>query len=132
MAALLRYNWPGNVRELENSIERSAVMTDGKIIDLENLPRVLRANGGPLSPVPSSTDPWPCSLKDSRKGVEKELILKTLQGVNGNRTRAAVLLGISLRALHYKLKGMQQGPASPAPLMRSIGLQSVGPSPPEG
>jgi len=132
MAALLRYHWPGNVRELENCIERSAVMTDGKIIDLEDISLVLRSSGGPLPSVPSSNDRWPCSLKESRKGAEKELILKTLQTVNGNRTRTAELLGISLRALHYKLKGMQQGQAPPAPVNGGVGQQNVVPSPLEG
>jgi two-component system, NtrC family, response regulator AtoC len=132
MAALLRYHWPGNVRELENCIERAAVMTDGKIIDLEDISPVLRSTGGPLPSAPPNDDQWPRSLKESRKGAERELILKTLQSVSGNRTRAAELLGISLRTLHYKLKGMQQGQVPPIPVEKGVGPQDPATSRPEG
>ncbi|MFB3817330.1 MAG: sigma-54-dependent transcriptional regulator [Candidatus Methylomirabilales bacterium] len=101
MGVLLRYHWPGNVRELENCIERAAVMADGDILDVKDLTQVLRP--GP-APARTDPDPWPRSLKDA----ERDLILKTLQSVQGNRTRAAELLGISLRGLHYKLKSFRQ------------------------
>jgi len=101
MGVLLRYHWPGNVRELENCIERAAVMADGDILDVKDLTQVLRP--GPTQ-VRTDPDPWPRSLKDA----ERDLILKTLQSVQGNRTRAAELLGISLRGLHYKLKSFRQ------------------------
>ncbi len=101
MGVLLRYHWPGNVRELENCIERAAVMADGDILDVKDLNQVLR----PIPATPrSESDPWPRSLKEA----ERDLILKTLQSVQGNRTRAAELLGISLRGLHYKLKSFRQ------------------------
>jgi len=103
MGVLLRYHWPGNVRELENCVERAAVMADGDILDVTDLTQILRPvpAGGP-SP-PPSPDSWPRSLRDA----ERDLILKTLQSVQGNRTRAAELLGISLRGLHYKLKSLR-------------------------
>ncbi len=110
MGALLRYHWPGNVRELENCIERAAVMTDGNILDLQDLSQVLRTRTAPV-PQPAAAEPWPRSLKE----VEHDLIIRTLQGVQGNRTRAAELLGISLRGLHYKLKEMQQAGILPPP-----------------
>jgi DNA-binding NtrC family response regulator len=115
MAALLRYHWPGNVRELENCIERAAVMTDGKIIDLEDISHVLRSTGGPKSSLLAKEDSWPRNLRESRKDAERDLIVKALQSVNGNRTRAAELLGISLRALHYKLKSLQHEQVPPVP-----------------
>ncbi|HSB52624.1 MAG TPA: sigma-54 dependent transcriptional regulator [Dissulfurispiraceae bacterium] len=119
MAVLLQYQWPGNVRELENCIERAAVMCDGKILDLEDLAPILRPAGG-AAPLPASAKEgsWPRSLRESRKDAERELILKTLQSVSGNRTRAAELLGISLRALHYKLKDL---PPSQIPPVSSKG-----------
>lgn len=103
MAALLRYHWPGNVRELENCIERAAVMTDEKILDVENINYFLQTT------VPSlhGEDRYLLTLRDSRRDAERDIIFRALQSVGGNRTRAAKLLGVSLRTLHYKLKGFQ-------------------------
>jgi DNA-binding NtrC family response regulator len=105
MGVLLRYHWPGNVRELENCIERAAVMADGDILDVTDLNQILRPTALDSAKAPIGGDPeaWPRSLKDA----ERELILKTLRNVQGNRTRAAELLGISLRGLHYKLKSLR-------------------------
>jgi transcriptional regulator with GAF, ATPase, and Fis domain len=104
MGVLLRYHWPGNVRELENCIERAAVMADGDILDVTDLTQILRPVAAGVAPPPSAPDSWPRSLRDA----ERDLILKTLQSVQGNRTRAAELLGISLRGLHYKLKSLRE------------------------
>ena len=98
MAELLRYSWPGNIRELENVIEQAAVMSEGDLLEITDLASFLRSGGG--SGVAEEVMAWPRSLKDA----ERELILKTLQNVQGNRTRAAELLRISLRGLHYKLR----------------------------
>ena len=103
MGALLQYNWPGNIRELENCVERAAVMAEGDILDITDLTQVLRPTGTGQSAVAGDSGPWPQSLRDA----ERDLILKTLQSVQGNRTRAAELLGISLRGLHYKLKSLR-------------------------
>ncbi len=111
MGALLRYHWPGNVRELENCIERAAVMTDGSILEFQDLSQILRTRSASAPQQPTLTENWPRSLKE----VEHDLIIRTLQGVQGNRTRAAELLGISLRGLHYKLKEMQQAGILPPP-----------------
>jgi len=107
LGALLRYGWPGNIRELENCIERAAVMAEGDILDLTDLTQLLHPSPAGL---PSTDPPEPRSLKEA----ERALILQTLQGVQGNRTRAAELLGISLRGLYYKLKELQQAGEVPA------------------
>ena len=105
MGVLLRYHWPGNVRELENCIERAAVMADEDILDVTDLNQVLRPTtlDGAKSVSTAENEAWPQSLKVA----ERDLILRTLRNVQGNRTRAAELLGISLRGLHYKLKSLR-------------------------
>jgi DNA-binding NtrC family response regulator len=114
MGVLLRYHWPGNVRELENCVERAAVMADRDIIDLEDLSQVLRSNGN-MAPAEQTVMPWPRSLKEA----ERDLILRTLEGVQGNRTRAAELLGISLRGLYYKMKELQEAGLIPPQSVKS-------------
>jgi DNA-binding NtrC family response regulator len=116
MAALLRYDWPGNVRELENCIERAVVMTEGKMLDIgEDLTFFLRNTGShDLQHRPIlEADRAPRSLRESRRDAERDLIFKALQTAGGNRTRAAALLGVSLRNLHYKLRAFQLADASP-------------------
>jgi two-component system, NtrC family, response regulator AtoC len=106
MAILERYPWPGNVRELENAIERALVLSEdgGRItsadlddrFDIETKPTV---EGLPPTLIDDSM-----TLKETLDRVERMMILRALERTGGNRTRAAVLLGISHRALLYKLK----------------------------
>jgi DNA-binding NtrC family response regulator len=94
------YAWPGNVRELRNIIERAAIVCDRDLIGRAHLPadfgRTHAFGGAELSalrfPLGTTVD-----------AVERELILQTLAATN-NKTRAAELLGISLKTLHNKLK----------------------------
>ena len=106
MGALLRYHWPGNIRELENCIERAAVMSEGDTLSIgtEELTPFLRpVRGLDRQPVPSGDDVLPLNLKDA----ERELILRALRGAEGDRVQAAKTLGISVRTLYYKLKGIE-------------------------
>ena len=99
MDLLLRHAWPGNVRELENVIERAVIMARGDMVGPEHFPNTLQdhdADESPREPVLASGR----SLKE----VEKEMILKTLEDMGGNRTRTAETLGISRRTLQLKLK----------------------------
>lgn len=84
---LLGYNWPGNVRELENTMERLAILCDG-VVEVDDLPV---SAAGPVRPV---------LFKD----IERRSIEEALAQNEGNRTRTARQLGISLRTLQYRLK----------------------------
>jgi DNA-binding NtrC family response regulator len=94
------YSWPGNVREVRNVLERATIVCDRDLIGRAHLPsdfgRTLAAGATELSamrfPLGTTVD-----------AVERELILQTLASTN-NKTRAAELLGISLKTLHNKLK----------------------------
>jgi two-component system response regulator AtoC len=99
------YSWPGNVRELENALERAIVLADhqGAITsgDLDE-----RFDPGERSsPIGAHIDgDADLALKTRLQTLERELILQALARTSGNRSKAAVLLGISHRALLYKLK----------------------------
>ncbi|HSO18811.1 MAG TPA: sigma-54 dependent transcriptional regulator [Desulfosarcina sp.] len=99
MDLLLRHTWPGNVRELENVVERAVIMARGDMLMPENLPDAFddrQSRESDREPILASGR----SLKE----VEKEMIVKTLADMEGNRTRTAALLGISRRTLQLKLK----------------------------
>ena len=113
LEALERHNWPGNVRELRNVLERAVILAGEGSIELRHLPAFLqnRTASGP-DPVAASQ---PSSAPDELEGVqfqigttveeaEKGLILRTLEHTRNNKTRAAEILGISLKTLHNKLK----------------------------
>ncbi len=88
------YNWPGNIRELENAIERAVVLTrTGKIKT-----GVFKLKNSSMSNCDGAIQPGKTVAE-----VEKLLIYKTLEHCNQNRTRAAELLGISIRTLRNKL-----------------------------
>jgi len=94
MKALTYYNWPGNVRELENTIERAVVMASSSpVISLADL-IIPEAEGESLKP-------------RTLKEMEREIVLKILQECEGNKTKTAEVLGVSLRWLHYKLNEWQ-------------------------
>src|SRR3979411_2244485 len=94
------YSWPGNVRELRNVLERAAIVSNRDLIGRANLP-------ADFGHAPATTASDLTSLRfplgTTVEAVERELILQTLASTN-NKTRAAELLGISLKTLHNKLK----------------------------
>src|SRR5216683_280899 len=94
------YSWPGNVRELRNVLERAAIVSDRDLIGRASLPVDFgHAPAAAASDLTSLRFP----LGTTVEAVERELILQTLASTN-NKTRAAELLGISLKTLHNKLK----------------------------
>ena len=95
---LLRaYSWPGNVRELRNAIERSAILARGSLILPTDLPPQLQNTTPPQQE-------HSVLIGDMDK-IQQRAILEALEKTGGNKTRAAVLLGISRRNLIYKLRG---------------------------
>ena len=94
---LMHYDWPGNVRELEYSILRAVLFAEGEAVLPKHLPDEIQSSKK------RTYNDIPVGM--TMKEMEKELILKTLERMSGNRTRTAEILGISLRALQYRLKG---------------------------
>jgi two-component system response regulator AtoC len=100
LAIMQRYAWPGNVRELSNAVERAVVMSSGRSIFSEDLPLpIVQAS----RPVPAGQTAAPKSLKEQVLGFETRVIVQALERNKGNRSRTASELGISRRALLYKL-----------------------------
>ncbi|MCX5860958.1 MAG: sigma-54 dependent transcriptional regulator [Desulfomonile sp.] len=99
--ALMRYAWPGNIRELENVVERAVILTADDYVPFSELPEAIRGATG---------DPVFGEIRDgiqpgiTIREMEKELIIKTLEDNEGNRTRTARILGITRRTLQLKLK----------------------------
>ena len=92
MARLCQYDWPGNVRELEHVIERAVALTANPVLSVDDLPTKLQ------EPAPTS-DVFP-SLDD----MEKRHLQLALEKTSGNRRQAAILLGVSRRALYRMAK----------------------------
>jgi DNA-binding NtrC family response regulator len=98
---LLRYSWPGNVRELRNAMERAALLSQGELILPEHLPARVRA-GSPAAVVSAVGD-------SERLGeIERQVIVQALRNHDYNRTETAKALGISRRALLYKLQRFRE------------------------
>jgi two-component system NtrC family response regulator len=96
LAALHAYDWPGNVRELRNAIEHAFVLADGGSLEPEHLPLALQVSAA----APGSGAPAGGTLQQ----VEVASIVHALERTGGNQTQAAALLGITRRALGYRIQ----------------------------
>jgi len=96
------YAWPGNVRELRNTLERAAIVCDGAVVEMKHLPPGF-GNVIPRPPV-QEANAVRLGVGTTVDEAERLLILKTLEATNNNKTKAAEILGISLKTLHNKLK----------------------------
>jgi DNA-binding NtrC family response regulator len=146
ISALQVYGWPGNVREMENAMHRAVLMAEGPeigldAIDLASPPPALGAavsSGSQHRPAPpaarhpagaqpraapSTSDGIAALVGRSMEEVERDLILGTLAHCLGNRTRAAEVLGISIRALRNKLQDYR---AIGLPVTAAPGYAAVG------
>ena len=123
MDMFMHYNWRGNVRELENVVERALLLCNGKEImphnllmhsqtgqgslnaDLAAAVSLNVSSSGPPAALPSASNASALGIEVgmSMKEAEKKLIFETLRETKGNRTKAAQMLGISIRTLRNKL-----------------------------
>jgi DNA-binding NtrC family response regulator len=101
MRILDGYNWPGNVRELRNVVERATILADGQFIEPKHLPSALVTVGEKSQPSLA------LAPGTSVEEAERKLIQMTLEHTRQNKTRAAEILGISLKTLHNKLNKLK-------------------------
>jgi DNA-binding NtrC family response regulator len=99
-ACLMRYSWPGNVRELRNAMERAALLSQGELILPEHLPARVRAG--------SESAPAPAAVGEHLGEIERATIVQALRKHDFNRTETAKALGISRRALLYKIQRLRE------------------------
>ncbi|MCF8076140.1 MAG: hypothetical protein K9K87_08245, partial [Desulfotignum sp.] len=116
LAAFDDYSFPGNVRELQYIIERAVILAQTGSIEIQHLPRRLSTFKNPKSPALNAPDPEtpvPESAKSARpfltlQEMEHQHILEALKTTEGNKSRAAEILGISRAALWRKLRIISQ------------------------
>jgi DNA-binding NtrC family response regulator len=103
LARLIAHDWPGNVRELRNTIERAIVLCTEGQLQSRHLPP-----GFGTRPVRAVNELPPNAIQlevgATVDDAERMLIFKTLESTHNNKTRAAEILGISLKTLHNKLR----------------------------
>jgi transcriptional regulator with PAS, ATPase and Fis domain len=96
MEILKKYHWPGNVRELQNTIERFKILVESEVVTENDIPFNIKNPGREI-------DCFEGSSSFLLNQVEKRHILKVLQHFNGNKTKAAVAMGITVKTLYNKL-----------------------------
>ena len=101
MRILEQYNWPGNVREVRNIIERAVILANGDFIEPKHLPPLVTDSPDVVKPT-VALEPG-----TTVEEAERRLILMTLEHTRDNKTRAAEILGISLKTLHNKLNRLR-------------------------
>jgi two-component system, NtrC family, response regulator PilR len=109
--ALETYDYPGNVRELENVLERAVTLSGSGTVEAEHvrLRAVPRASSAPATPPASAhtTAEGPGALTDQLEHLERDAIIKALEQTRYNKTAAAKLLGVTYRALRYKIQKLE-------------------------
>ena len=106
LQALSNYQFPGNVRELENILERATPLCEGSILQVDDLhlPEGAMEPLAMTATVPLELEPGSVPLDTYMDSIEKDALLKALEQTRYNKTAAAKLLGITFRALRYRLK----------------------------
>jgi two-component system response regulator HydG len=108
MRIFFAYQWPGNLREFKNVVRRAVLLTAGSLVMPETLPQEIRepmAHSEPLGSIQAESPGSPTTdLKDMIEKNERETILRTLEQVKYNKSKAARLLNIDRKTLYNKLK----------------------------
>jgi two-component system response regulator HydG len=114
-AALERYPWPGNVRELHHAVERAVILTQGDIIDVGDLPDLVRGGGLPVAAAggppggAAAGSPIVIPAGTPMDEIERMVIRRTLEQTKGDKTLAAQILGIAARTIYRKLDRDEDG-----------------------
>lgn len=119
-ASLLAYDWPGNVRELENCIERAVALARFSELSADDLPEKVRSYSPRRFVVSADNEGEILSLDE----LERRYILRALKILNGNRSRAATLLGLDRRTLYRRLERYEAEGAVPPSAVPSSGPAS--------
>jgi two-component system response regulator PilR (NtrC family) len=111
--ALETYDYPGNVRELENVLERAATLSGSEVIEAEHI-RLRAVPRGSATSAPAAVSPAAAArtegtgaLSDQIEHLERDAIIKALEQTRYNKTAAAKLLGVTYRALRYKIQKLE-------------------------
>jgi DNA-binding NtrC family response regulator len=107
LAGLIQHDWPGNIRELQNIIQRAFTFRSSNTLDLIDLQGAGLAGAQADTQLPIAHHSPFSRISSIRKRSEFQLVLQVLREVNGTRKLAAERLGISTRALRYKLNAMK-------------------------
>lgn len=117
MQALVKYQWPGNVRQLINVLERAKILAEDQFITTDELPSIVlhAQTSTPTSPSASSTTAAAPAPDATLAEIEKARVIDAMQQHRGNKSRAAVSLGITRRSLYrllekYEFEGGTQQP----------------------
>jgi transcriptional regulator with PAS, ATPase and Fis domain len=103
MRLLELHTWPGNIRELRNVIERATIVSEGEFIEPKHLPSTMHTPKTVPEGAPSVSFKPGVTVDEA----ERQLIILTLEHTGNNKTKAADILGISLKTLHNKLNRMK-------------------------
>jgi DNA-binding NtrC family response regulator len=103
--ALLAHAWPGNIRELQNAVERALILSDGDLVTAEHLGLPSGRSGGEpaeaaVGPRPGAAEAEPHSLPE----WERHMVVEALRKTDGNKSRAARILGLTRSQLYTRLK----------------------------